>query len=81
MKINSERTVSIFEGGKEGWESSGEFRKKIHQLKRQIQDKYKPELSLEKNWFKRLILKTRIWLEIKRNISAMKSGRNLHISI
>ena len=33
MKINTKRKVSIFEGGKESWDRSAEFRKRIHQLK------------------------------------------------
>lgn len=80
MKHNTKQKVSIFEGGKENWERSAEFRKRIHQLKRQIQDKHEPDFSSENNWFKRLILQTRIWLEMRRKISEMKSGRNLHFS-
>jgi hypothetical protein len=80
MKTNTNRQASIFEGGKESWERTSEFRRKVTQLKKQLQDDYEPELSGEKNWFKLMIIKTRIWLDIRRKISEMKSGRNLHFS-
>ena len=80
MKINTNPKTSFFEGGKESWEKSAEFRKKVTQLKKQLQDKYEPDFSSEKNWLKRLILKTRIWVEMRNEISKLKSGRNLHFS-
>tara|TARA_R110000823_G_scaffold207484_1_gene338069 strand:+ start:221 stop:472 length:252 start_codon:yes stop_codon:yes gene_type:complete len=80
MKTNTKRQASIFEGGKESWERTAEFRKNVYQLKKQLQEKYEPAFSSEKNWFNRLILKTRVWLEIRSKISEMKSGRNLHFS-
>ncbi|MFC5624018.1 hypothetical protein [Algoriphagus winogradskyi] len=80
MNINPKNQSRIFEGGKESWESSAEFKKRIYQLKRQILEKYELDLSSEKNWYKRLIHKTRMWLEIWRKIREMKSGKNLHFA-
>ncbi|WP_146260505.1 hypothetical protein [Algoriphagus chordae] len=80
MKINTNRQAGIFEGGKESWEKTAEFRKKVAQMKKQLQDKYEPDFSSQKNWVKRLILKTRVWLLIRKKISELKSGENLHFS-
>jgi hypothetical protein len=78
MKIKTKRQTSLIDEGKDNWERTDEFNKKVNEIRQGLLDKYKPLLLSEKNWFKRLIIKIRIWFEMKKRIDELSSWRNLH---
>ena len=65
MKIKPTRQINLIDEGKDNWESTDEFNKKVNEIRRELLDKYSLVLSTEKNWFKRQFIKIRLWLEIE----------------
>ncbi len=80
MKIKTTRPINLIDEGKDNWESTDEFNKKVDEIKRELSDKYSLVLSTEKNWFKRLFIKIRLWLELKKRIDELSSWKNLHVT-
>jgi hypothetical protein len=78
MKANNKQRINLIDRGKVNWERTDEFKKKVSEIRQELLDKYKPLLSSEKNWFKLLLIKIRIWLETKKRIDVLSSRRNLH---
>jgi len=80
MKIKTTRQINLIEQGKNNWESTTEFNKRVDEIRRNVLDKYSPILSTEKNWFKRQIINIRLWLEMKKRIDELSSWKNLHVT-
>ena len=80
MKIKTIRKINLIDEGKANWERTDEFNKKVNEIRRELLDKYSPVLSIEINWFKRQIIKIRLWLEMKKKIDELSSWKNLHMT-
>lgn len=74
------RLINLIEQGKGNWEKTDEFNKKVNEIRREVSGKYSLILSTEKNWFKRQIIKIRLWLEMKKRIDDVSSWKNLHVA-
>ena len=72
---------NLIEEGKNSWESTDEFNKKVREISQELSDKYSLILSDEKNWFKRLLIKIRFWREKTRKINELSSWKNLHLAM
>jgi hypothetical protein len=80
MKIKATPKFNLVVEGKDNWENTDEFNKKVDKIKRELLDKYSLVLSTEKNWFMRLFIKSRLWLEVKKRIDELSSWKNLHVA-
>ena len=80
MKTKTTQPNSLIEEGKDNWERTDEFNRKVNEISRELLDKYSLVLSTEKNWFKRQIIKIRLWLELKKRIDELSSWKNLHVT-
>jgi len=80
MRAKNVRPINLIDAGKDNWESTDEFNKKVNALRQELLHKYSPSLSTEKNWFKRQIITIRLWLEIKKRIDELSSWKNLHVA-
>lgn len=79
MKIKTRVKSNLIEEGKNNWENTDEFNKKINEIRRDLSQKYLPILSNEKNWFKRLLIRIRFWREKSKKIDELSSWKNLHL--
>jgi hypothetical protein len=79
MKSKAARRIFLTAEGKDTWESTGEYNKKVSEIKRELIDKYSHVLSSEKTWFRRLFIKLRLWMEIRKKIDDLSSWKNLHV--
>ena len=79
MKTNTTPN-NLIDGGKDNWERTDEYNKKVNAIRRELLDKYSLVLSTEKNWFKRLFIEIRLWLELKKRIDELSSWKNLHVT-
>ena len=80
MKIKTTQPNNLIEEGKNNWERTDEFNKKVNEINRELLDKYSLVLSTERNWFKQQIIKIRLWLEMKKRIDELSSWNNLHVT-
>ena len=80
MKTTNKRPAHLIDEGKDNWERTDEFKKKVNEIKREVSDKHQRLLLAEKNWFRRLLIKIRIWVETKKRIDEVSSSRNLHFA-
>ena len=81
METNRQNDSKLVEGGMEDFERTEQYRLRVGKIKRELTEKYVLILSGEKNWFKRLLIKIRLKIEIDRRISQLSSGKNLHSAI
>ena len=79
MKTKISGKNNLVDDGKANWERTDEFNKKVHEIKRDLSEKYAPILLAEKNWFKRILMKIRLWREMKEKIDELSSWKNLHL--
>ncbi len=66
--------------GRENWENTNMFQKKVDEIKKMLTDKYALSILNEKSWLKRLLLKIKLQIEIRKKIEELSSLRNLHLS-
>ncbi len=78
MKAKQPGKTNLIEGGKENLENTNEFKKKVEEIKKEVTDKYSPNLLNEKNWIKRILIIVRRDIEIRKRISELSSLKNLH---
>ena len=81
MKIKTPQKINLIDEGKSNWENTDEFKKKVSEIKGELFNKYTLVLSTEKNWFKRIFIKIRLWLELKKRIDELSSWKNLHMTL
>lgn len=79
MKKEAPRLDLIHEG-KDNWEHTSEFRKRMNEIRRDLSDKYALLLSKENNWFKRLLIRFRHVIEMKKRVDELSSWKNLYVS-
>ena len=70
----------LFEGGKDEFEKTREFISKAKAIRETLSETYSVTLSSEKNWFRRLLIKVKLEMEIRRQIQALSSLKNLHLA-
>jgi len=79
MRTRQTRPINLIEGGREKFERTREFRRKVGEIRKELTDKYSLTILNEKNWLKRLIIKFKLQLEIYKRIEELSSLKNLHI--
>jgi hypothetical protein len=80
MKAKHTNQINLFDGGKEEWEQTDEYKNRSNKILKEVTDKYSTSLSNEKNWFKRLVIKIKLKREIQRLINELSSLKNLHVN-
>lgn len=80
MKTNPRNKFNLFEGGRDELGSTNEYRKKVLAIVDEVTDQYAAQLSRERNWVMRLVIKVKREMEIRKRIRAMSSPKNLHIT-
>jgi hypothetical protein len=79
MEPGTDRQNNLFDKGKEAWERTDDFKKRIDKVKQALHDKYQVRLSSERNWFKRQFIKLRFLIELKKKTGEISSPKNLHL--
>ena len=79
MKTNKPDKFKLFEGGKEEFERTDGFLNKVEEIRREVTNKYSKELSNERSWVRRFLIKVKLEIEIRKRIRALSSMKNLHI--
>ncbi len=79
MKTKQSEQNNLVEGGRENWEGTDEFQRKVEEIVKELTAKYSPALSNERNWAKRLLIKVRLKIEIRKKIAELSSLRNLFV--
>lgn len=64
MRPRTDGQNNLFDKGKEAWERTNDFEKRITKVKQELRDKYQPRLNREKNWFKRQLIKIQFLIEL-----------------
>lgn len=80
MKTRQTNLINLFDGGKDEWEQTEEYRNKSNKIVKEVTDKYSTRLSSERNWLKRLLIKIKLKREIQKQINALSSIKNLHVN-
>lgn len=70
---------NLIDEGKDNWERTDEYNKKVNEIRRDLSEKYSPMLLTEKNWFKRLLIRILCWREMKKRTDEVSSWKNLHL--
>jgi hypothetical protein len=78
METNKGDKFKFIDGGRDEFEGTNEFAIKVGQIRKELKDKYSPELSNERSWVRRLLLKIKLEIEISKRIRALSSLKNLH---
>lgn len=78
MKPGTDRQ-NLFDRGKEAWERTDDFKKRIDQVKQDLRDKYQVRLNSERNWFKRQLIKIQFLIELNKKAGEISSAKNLHL--
>lgn len=68
----------MVEGGRDNWEETNEFKRKVEEMNKELTDKYSLTLFNEKNWAKRILTIVRREIEIRKRIAELSSLKNLH---
>jgi len=80
MKTKQSNQINLFDGGRDEWEQTDEYRNRSSKIVKEVTDKYSTSLSNEKNWLKRLLLRIKLKREIQRLINELSSLKNLHVN-
>jgi len=78
MKAKQSKHMNLFEGGKNEWEETDEYKEKVSKIIEEVTDRYSAILLSERNWIKRFLIKLRRKNEIGRKINELSSSKNLH---
>ncbi|MEM6840809.1 MAG: hypothetical protein AAF944_26235 [Bacteroidota bacterium] len=70
----------IISGGRERWKQTDDYRRKVAEIREEVIGQYALLLLSERNWLKRLILKGKRSIEIRKRITKLDSGKNLHLT-
>jgi len=65
--------------GHKRWQKTGAYQQKVSEIKRKVRAEYEEELSTEKKWHRRLILILKRDRDVKKQIAALGSEKNLHL--
>jgi hypothetical protein len=79
MKLGTDKQNNLFDGGKETWERTEEFKKRINTVRQEVRDKYQVRLDSERNWFRRQLIKLQFLMELKKRMNEISSAKNLHL--
>jgi hypothetical protein len=79
MKTNQTGQTNLIDGGKENWEKTNEFKSKVAEIKKELEDKYSLTLLNERNWLRRLLIQVRFMVEMRKRIEQISSFKNLHM--
>ena len=74
-----EGRLNLIVDGKDNWENTNDFEKKVHDIRLELSEKYSLILSAEKSWFKRLLIKIRQMIEMNKRVDELSSWKNLHV--
>ena len=80
MKTKQTNQINLFDGGKDEWEQTDEYRNRSNKIVKVVTEKYSTSLTNEKNWLKRLLIKIKLKREIQRLINELSSFKNLHVN-
>ena len=80
MKAKQTNQINLFDGGKDEWEQTDEYRNRSNKIVKVVTEKYSTSLTNEKNWLKRLLIKIKLKREIQRLINELSSFKNLHVN-
>ena len=80
MKTKQTNQINLFDGGRDEWEQTSEYRNRLNKIVREVTDKYSTSLSTERNWLKRLLIQIKLKREIQRQINELSSSKNLHMN-
>jgi hypothetical protein len=81
MKLGTDKQNSLFDRGKETWERTEEFKKRINTVRQEVRDKYQVRLDSERNWFRRQLIKLQFLIELKKRTNEISSAKNLHFEV
>jgi hypothetical protein len=79
MKLGTDKQNKLFDRGKETWERTEEFKKRIITIRQEVRDKYQVRLESERNWFRRQLIKLQFLIELKKRTNEISSAKNLHL--
>ena len=71
---------NIISGGRQIWIKSSGYESKVKEIKKKIYLEYSGAITIEKNLFKRLLIKFRRTLAIQKKIGELKSYKNLRLA-
>jgi hypothetical protein len=80
MKTKHTNQINLFDGGKDKWEQTEEYRNRSNKIVKEVTVKYSTSLTNEKNWLKRLLIKIKLKREIRTLINELSSLKNLHVN-
>lgn len=80
MDTRGRYKFELFEGGKDEFEKTRDFIAKTKAIREALSEQYSVTLSSEKNWFRRLLIKAKLEMEIRKQIQALSSLKNLHLA-
>jgi hypothetical protein len=78
METNKLAQFNLFAGGRKLFERTNEYKNKADEIVEELRNKYSPELSNEKSWARRLLLKLKFRMEVRKRINALSSLKNRH---
>ena len=78
MKAKPTKQINLFEGGKNEWEATAEYKERVRRIIKEVTNKYSAALLNERNWIKKFFIKLKIKIEIERRIDELSSSKNLH---
>ena len=77
--MKPKQDLNIINNGDVQWKSTNEYKRKVDEIKKEVNDKYSFILLNEKNWMKRLFIEIRLWIETRKRIQELSSLKNLHL--
>jgi len=80
MHTNQQDKLNLFEGGRDELERTDEHRNRMLGIVNEVTDKYARQLSQERSWVRRLVIRIKRDMEIRKRIRAITSSKNLHIA-
>jgi len=78
LKTNRQDKLELHQGGRDEFERTDEFMKKVEEIRKDLTEKYSQKLSNERNWLRRFLIKIKREIEIRKRIRALSSVKNLH---
>lgn len=79
MNKKMDEKIRIIADGRERFERTTEFERKVTEIKKEVKDKYSLILLEERSWIKRLVIRIKLNVEIRRKIAELSSDKNLHV--
>jgi hypothetical protein len=78
METRRWNKFNLIEGGRDEFEGTNEFMKRIAEIKKEVTAEFFLTIAHEGNWLRRLVIKIKIENEIRKRINILSSLKNLH---